>query len=115
MKPFRCDTSTSHVPAAAAKVINTAAKALFCAPVTGLTLTVTLPLSHEPQGLLDVLCDGVAYLVDGDAIYIWYSPEGNFEHAGYYRLLRFEYIATPAFRRSLKKSVKFTLSTTKKL
>ena len=63
MKPFPRDTSYAHIPLAIQQVINASAKRLFQAPVTEPALTVLVTLSHTPKGLLDVLCDGIAYQV----------------------------------------------------
>lgn len=115
MKPFLRDTRCAHVPQEAQQVINRSAKDLFQVSVSEPTLTVILPLSHTPQGLLDVLCDGVAYQVKDGVIYLWFWQEGHMDTAGYYRLVRFEYIGYPSSLHGLKKSVKFTLSTNQKL
>ena len=115
MKPFLRDTRCAHVPQEAQQVINRSAKELFQATVSEPTLVVIVPLSHAPQGLLDVLCDGIGYQVKDGSIYLWFGQEGRMDTAGYYRLVRFEYIGHPSSLRSLKKAVKFTLSASQKL
>lgn len=115
MKPFPRDSRCVHVPQNIQQIINRSAKDLFQVSVSEPTLTVILPLSHTPQGLLDVLCDGVAYQVKDGVIYLWFWQEGHMDTAGYYRLVRFEYIGYPSSLHGLKKSVKFTLSANQKL
>ena len=115
MQPFPRDTSYAHIPLAIQQVINASAKRLFQAPVTEPALTVLVTLSHTPKGLLDVLCDGIAYQVKEGNIYIWFQESDRIDTAGYYRLVRFEYVGIPASRKNLKKVVKFTLSAHQKL